>query len=257
MYMNGSYFFMFCISSLFCYSYAMEPKEKKSLNINLSSLTLTVNNQEKKRRRFSDLRSRRSPRNTNSDEQTLSSNNNETAEPYDINSTDKHGNTELIRATQNNNLIYVQDLLKIPTLQVNHQNKWLNTALHYAAIKKHYTIIEALLLDHRTDAHLANEYGLRPRDCFIIDKTIKTDAEIRISLFFRAMLNKTVHEESFAMIVDKVDINDIVTAIKDRILANYENQKSHEPLPTGHYLPPYADDEFIQKMILVKVKKKD
>lgn len=188
-----------------------------------------------------------------------------------LSSPNQHGDTYLINAIRDNNIIKTTEMLTYKNLNVNHQNEWGNTALHYAAMHKNKEIITLLLHDHRVDASIPNSEGLRARDCFITETNNEEDEHIRVALFLRAMLDIVVHEESFATLVNCPIEKDIKTAlynIKNRIAENYKYQESYQALPTNrhkednketsdnNYLPDYITDEFIESMILIKLNKK-
>lgn len=192
-----------------------------------------------------------------------------------ISNPNTHGNSYFINAAIENNIPKIEQMLTSKDLKVNHKNEWGNTALHCAAMRKHKKIITLLLNDFRTDASIANSEGLRARDCFIAEQDNEEDRLIRIALFFRAMLNIAVHEESFATLMsnslNKKDIENTILNVKKRITDNYKHQELYQELPTDryqddekndnnndkkNYFPNYITDDFIENMILIKLDEK-
>src|SRR5204863_8790648 len=112
-------------------------------------------------------------------------------------------NTQLIEYVRNHD---VKDVKKIlPHENVNHQNRWKNTALHYAAMSNKNDIIMLLLCDSRTDTLLKNNEHLLPQNCYLPSDNNKSKEHKKIKLEFslRAMLDKAVSDESFGVMVSK------------------------------------------------------
>jgi hypothetical protein len=161
---------------------------------------------------------------------------------------DCNGNTPLIHAVYTGDISQIKTALECPVLAINHQNRFGNTALHIAALIKNKKIIQLLLSDHRINAGIANNKGLRPRDCIIA--TDKKEKRLRIKLFTRAMLCEIVCIESFAsqmnLIPSEMILENTLIRIKEYFTTDTHRQKESAPLPKKVTLP---DDEFIKKMI--------
>jgi len=180
-----------------------------------------------------------------------------------VNLANENGDTLLIQSVRNNNIKNIQTILSFDNTNVNHQNIWKNTALHYASIFKNEHIIHLLLNDSRTDASLKNDENLRPRDCYDRIDGNEKDERIKTQLFFRAMLNIAVHEESFATLVsgahNEEKINLTIEAIKAKMQKEHTLQQGDRALPTNTInietgLPTYATDDFLKKMVKMKLK---
>ena len=79
---------------------------------------------------------------------------------YDINSSDKNGNTLLSYACMNNE-IYIVNYLLNNGANPNCINKYKNTPLHYALSNKNYAIAD-LLIQNKAKDNLKNIFGLTP-----------------------------------------------------------------------------------------------
>ena len=79
---------------------------------------------------------------------------------YDINSSDKHGNTLLTYACMNSEIYIVKYLLNNGA-NPNCINKYKNTPLHYALSNKNYMIAD-LLIQNKAKDNLKNIFGLTP-----------------------------------------------------------------------------------------------
>jgi len=79
---------------------------------------------------------------------------------YDINSSDKNGNTLLSYACMNNE-IYIVNYLLNNGANPNCINKYKNTPLHYALSNKNYVIAD-LLIQNKAKDNLKNIFGLTP-----------------------------------------------------------------------------------------------
>ena len=79
---------------------------------------------------------------------------------YDINSSDKHGNTLLTYACMNSEIYIIKYLLSNGA-NPNCINKYKNTPLHYALSNKNYEIAD-LLIKNKAKDNLKNIFGLTP-----------------------------------------------------------------------------------------------
>lgn len=177
-------------------------------------------------------------------------------DPQTINKQYDKGETLLIRATRNGENILIKKLLTYDQLNINIQDDLDKTALHYAAQYKDKKIIKKLLKDARTDTSLVDKNKKTARD--LIKGNTEQDAELRRMIFARIMLDWTINKESklidnnFKYFLCIATIDTTVKKIKDIILAD-ENKQDHA-LPQSARLPAYADDEFIKKMFLLRLK---
>lgn len=169
----------------------------------------------------------------------------------------------------------VKAMLENENIDVNHQNRWGNTALHYANIL-HLPEVAILLLRNprtittiRNDDHSLAEAFIQEESPTI--KELKTEKTITVSelkkeFFARTTLDVVVNEESFNVLVmeritrerlydlkdnDKLAplLDPILETIKARIKKDNENQEHYQEIPNECRLPQYATDDFIKQMI--------
>lgn len=96
-------------------------------------------------------------------------------------------NTPLIFAAQHDQLNSVKKLLAYSTLNVNHQNKWGNTALHCATIAQNHLIIYELLKDPRIDASLHNKEQQQAHE--FLKEIMQDSATIKIMFYKNIILH--------------------------------------------------------------------
>jgi len=170
----------------------------------------------------------------------------------------------------------IKEILKHENVDINHKNKWGNTALHYTGILCLPKVAVILISDIRTNTNIKNNSGLRAHDCLheesftekqkIQETKSITVEELRKMFFARITLDLIVEEESFHILVtekitreklkkltDEKEItpflDNILTIVKARVEKDNQNQKHYQEIPKECRLPEYATDDFIKNMI--------
>ncbi|HLJ31256.1 MAG TPA: hypothetical protein VKU36_02360 [Candidatus Babeliales bacterium] len=167
----------------------------------------------------------------------------------------------LIQAVRNANIETVAAIVNNPHAYLNEEDEWKNKPLHRAVlllrnpdIRKRWILDLVLIFvnDHRVDSSLINEDNRTAQQLLEGGE----DAEIRKLLFARATLDIVTNNHlktELKNLLSKTYIdNDLVTMvqnIKKKIKGTEKAQEDYQKLPDEAYLPPYATDEFILKML--------
>jgi ankyrin repeat protein len=193
-----------------------------------------------------------------------------TIDPQEINKIHSNGETLLLWAARNNNTPLIEQLLTYEDVSINYKNHYSQTALHYIAQNKNEKIIKKLLLNPQTDASIYNNKNKTARE--MVNGTNEHDVELRRIIFARIMLDLTVNNTcnelkdryAYACHIATIDsdeekkevIQTAIEMVKKAILNDQNNQQENDrDLPESAKLPDYADDNFIEQMIVARITK--
>lgn len=160
----------------------------------------------------------------------------------------------VINAIRNQDIPAIEAYVNNLEENLNQQNKYGNSSLHYAALLKNPTIINLLFSSPETDSSLKNNNNQTASELIQGDDSLP---EVRTLLFARLTLDKIVRQETFLMLMNSHIKNlsisnqliiDTINIIKNKI-RKIESSQGGSELPEAALLPKYATDEFIFSMI--------
>lgn len=142
----------------------------------------------------------------------------------------------LIKATHKNQFDIVEKILCAPLCNVNQQDEWKRTALHYAALHERLEILKVLLNDPRIDASIKDSDDKLPYK--LINTANAEMKKLRKKLSARAQLDSIINTE-------KRKLDAPITDTQINILFSLIKIKSVN-------ISVDVDDEFIKKMITLR-----
>lgn len=158
---------------------------------------------------------------------------------HDVNQIDKEGKTLFIYIIRNGNIEEIESVFKHSSTAINHQDKYGNTALHYAIIMGLADSLNLFLESHRANTFIPNSEGYYPQSLLQQDDTAET-RELRNMFFWRSLLDAVVTEyaktllldvnfnwEDFAamqIFSDNKEIDRAVTKIKEKLIEEYKGR---------------------------------
>lgn len=166
---------------------------------------------------------------------------------------------KLLDAARGNNHELVELYIKDQKLNINAQDRYLNTSLHLAAANNSHAIISILLCNPQTDTSIQNIYGKFPHDLLAIkaeqDKLFLQElfAHYFLSLAVGLKAEKLKFKYPEGNISNKI-ITHAANNIPRKALALQKKQKHLKTIATKAQLPSCADKDFISEMLLSRLK---
>ena len=167
----------------------------------------------------------------------------------------------LIQAVRSVNIEAVVTLVTDPHTNLNEEDQWKNKPLHRIVLLlrdpniRRRWILDLLIIfvnDHRVDSSLVNDENRTAQQLLEGGE----DLEIRKLLFARTTLdmvaNNCLKTELKSLLSKPYIDNDLIAMVKNikkKIKRTEKAQENYQKLPDEAYLPPYATDEFIFKIL--------
>lgn len=156
-----------------------------------------------------------------------------------INDINDKGENALIVSTKNNSVEAIDILLQYG-IEVNHQDKKGNTALHYAVDIEQPDIIQKLITNH-ADMYIKNNEGKSPLD--LVNEMNRKDILCAMINPSKIITNKTTNPTKY-----KEDLQNYLTLNMNRVYPNYKTNKKMEKAKAVVYAK--TDDKRDRKSVV-------